>query len=576
MDEVLIIWEGNWFYKFYRIVSSGIKTPRAYFTKFLPESFYSHPDFQVTASFTMDIIPGGTDDITSESLETLSSISPIDVTTPSPLYSNLTVTYVQGPIYASDVVFQVIDESINVAENISNQVTPAITYSISGTTAISYSVVNYITPAPSWVTINSSTGILNILSPDVTSDTEFDFYINSAVTGITSPVQKLIKLTVLNWISLNWQKWINTSGTIWNIWNSGYYSNSGIWSTSPPLPNPSSNSNQNSSSQNSNTSSNTAQILSTVIKSVVGAIVGCVVLASIMNSSSIASLWMTINQLQIFFLLLLTRAFIPEDVQTIIEGCDFASNIYEYIPFRNLSISSKFLHSFEFNLTNSMLDPLKISYDSSIANTYSIILSFIATILFYIWICLLRLWSKSWRDSQNWIIRFANWLIKKIFIMMTFSYFIRNMLEILQFVLISSINEIYEYDTSSSLRLTSFIYAIALVLLFLTMLLFILYLTLSSYRFKKDEHNMLEEFFRGLNNNKKSKFYVVVLLMRRFIFVLLLITLVSTPSKTLIGILWGIQVFYTGYIILTRPYEEIKGNIINLKNWKDNYKLYIN
>ena len=128
-------------------------------------------------------------------------------------------------------------------------------------------------------------------------------------------------------------------------------------------------------------------------------------------------------------------------------------------------------------------------------------------------------------------------MIKKIFIMMTFSYFIRNMLEILQFVLISSINEIYEYDTSSSLRLTSFIYAIVLVLLFVSMLLFILYLTLSSYRLKKDEHNMLEEFFRGLNNNKKSKFYVVVLLMRRFILVLLLITLVSTPSKTLIGIL---------------------------------------
>ena len=517
----------------------------------------------------MNIIPGGTDDITSESLETLSSISPIDVTTPSPLYSNLTVTYVQGPIYASDVVFQVIDESINVAENISSQVTPAITYSISGTTAISYSIVNYITPAPSWVTINSSTGVLNILTPDVSSDTEFDFYINSAVTGIASPVQKLIKLTVLNWISLNWQKWISTSGSIWDIWNSGYYSNSGVWGTSPPNSNSSQNSSSqssNSSSQSSNTSSNTAQTLSTVIKSVVGAIVGCVVLASFMNSSSIASLWMTINQLQVSFLLLLTRAFIPEDVQTIIEGWDFASNIYEYIPFRNLSISSKLLHSFEFNLTNSMLDPLKISFDSSIANTYSIILSFIATILFYIWICLLRLWSKSWRDNRNCIIRFVNWLIKKIFIMMTFSYFIRNMLEILQFVLISSINEIYENDTSTSLRLTSFIYAIILVLLFLSMLLFVLYLTLSSYRLKKDEHNMLEEFFRGLNINKKSKFYVVALLMRRFIFVLLLITLVSTPSKTLIGILWGIQVFYTGYIILIRPYEEIKGNIIEILN----------
>ena len=60
---------------FYRIVGSGIKTPKAYFTKFLPEDVNYHPDFQTTASFTMNVIPAGTDDITSEGLETLSSIS---------------------------------------------------------------------------------------------------------------------------------------------------------------------------------------------------------------------------------------------------------------------------------------------------------------------------------------------------------------------------------------------------------------------------------------------------------------------------------------------------------------------
>ena len=444
---------------FYRIVGAGIKTPNAYFTKFLPEDVNYHPDFQVTAPFIMNVIPAGTDDITSEGLETLSSISSIAVTSPASLYSNLTVTYVQGSIYVSDISYQASDLSISVIENTSSQVTLVLTYSVSGTTSISYSKANYLTLAPSWATLNSSTKVLSISAPDVTADTEFSFYINSAVTGITNPVHKIIKITVLNCISPYWQKCISTSNTIWDVWNSGSNLSSGIWSA--PLSNPSSNQNSsqssNSSSQSSNTSSNTAQTLSTVIKSVVGAIVGCVVLASVMNSSSIASLWMTINQLQIFFLLLLTRAFIPEDVQTIIKGWDFVSNIYEYIPFRNFSISSKFLHNFEFNLTNSMIDPLKISYDSSIANTYSIILSFIATIMFYIWICLMKLWSKSWRDSQNWIIKFVSWLIMKIFIMMTFSYFIRNMLEILQFVLISSINEIYEYDTSSSLRLTSFI-----------------------------------------------------------------------------------------------------------------------
>ena len=175
---------------FYRIVGSGIKTPKAYFTKFLPEDVNYHPDFQTTASFTMNVIPAGTDDITSEGLETLSSISSIAVTSPAPLYSNLTITYVQGPIYVSDISYQASDLSISVIENTSSQVTLVLTYSVSGTISISYSKANYLTTAPTWATLNSSTKVLSIAAPDVTSDTEFSFYINSAITGITTVPSK--------------------------------------------------------------------------------------------------------------------------------------------------------------------------------------------------------------------------------------------------------------------------------------------------------------------------------------------------------------------------------------------------
>ena len=89
-------------------------------------------------------------------------------------------------------------------------------------------------------------------------------------------------------------------------------------------------------------------------------------------------------------MLLLTRAYIPEDISTIIKGSDFSSNIYEYIPLKKMSIYPAFLYDFEFELNNSMLDPLGISYSSSIANTYSTLLFFMVAILFYIWICLLR------------------------------------------------------------------------------------------------------------------------------------------------------------------------------------------
>ena len=49
---------------------------------------------------------------------------------------------------------------------------------------------------PSWVAIDSVSGILSINAPEVSLDTEYDFYINSAVSGVSSPIKKLIKLII--------------------------------------------------------------------------------------------------------------------------------------------------------------------------------------------------------------------------------------------------------------------------------------------------------------------------------------------------------------------------------------------
>ena len=52
--------------------------------------------------------------------------------------------------------------------------------------------------APAWVAINSSTGILNVTAPTVTTDTDFNFYIDSNIAGVSQPIKKLIKITILD------------------------------------------------------------------------------------------------------------------------------------------------------------------------------------------------------------------------------------------------------------------------------------------------------------------------------------------------------------------------------------------
>ena len=62
-----------------------------------------------------------------------------------------------------------------------------------------------------------------------------------------------------------------------------------------------------------------------------------------------------------------------------------------------------------------------------------------------------------------------------------------------------------------------------------------MYLSLSSYEVKENEHNRIGEFFAGVKMQKKAKLYSSLLIARRTIFVIFLISLASVSSKTLIA-----------------------------------------
>ena len=262
---------------------------------------------------------------------------------------------------------------------------------------------------PSWVAINSTTGVLSIVAPDVSSDTEYDFYIVSSVSGVTSSILKKIKLTVLNWSVSNWQKCSSTSISIWDTCYSGYVlSSGGVWINS----------------------SYTAKALSTTTISVVTATSVCIVFASFLNSSSIASLWLIINQLQTFFLLLLTNSYIPADIQKMITGSDFSLNIFEYIPMKKLNIYPNFLKNFEFELANPTLESFEINYGSTINNTYSFFTWLLIVIILHIFIPLFIYLLSKWTERNNRCFKVINWSLKRSFYFFTFGYYIKHKINI--------------------------------------------------------------------------------------------------------------------------------------------------
>ena len=165
-----------------------------------------------------------------------------------------------------------------------------------------------------------------------------------------------------------------------------------------------------------------------------------------------------------------------------------------------------------------------------------------------------------------WLTKIFYKIIDKIYRLFYLSYFIRNFLQISQFILISSIYEVQDCNTSDSYRLISFAFSILMILTFVLVVWLILYLIFSSYEIVRKSHNKLEEFFRGVQHTKKHRFYIILLLLRRITFIALLVIITWIHSRVLVIFLSIIQTIYTIQLSYVRPFQETKENFIEILN----------
>ena len=191
----------------------------------------------------------------------------------------------------SDAYLQTEAQTLSVSESTTTTHTPNLSCSFSGSTSIVYSLSSYSGAIiPSFVSIDSATGVLTIAAPSVSSSTTYSFYIDSTVSGVLSPVHKIINLTVnkntannlQNCTSSNCQKCSVTDSTVCASCNSGYNLNSGscVLIVSEV------------------SKAKTEQL---IVQIITGATIVLGLALSLLNSSSMASSWSMINQAQILF-----------------------------------------------------------------------------------------------------------------------------------------------------------------------------------------------------------------------------------------------------------------------------------
>ena len=236
----------------------------------------------------------------------------------------------------------------------------------------------------------------------------------------------------------------------------------------------------------------------------------------------------------IVFLIFLFRVFIPIDVKSVIQGPKIAFNIYSYIP--KMKKENSIFSNFNFSLKYSFLGDIDINSDSSIYNTYTMLIWVLFITCLYICLFLLIKSKLTEIQENNWcLIKKIKFIILKLYNFMTFGFYIRHTLEMSQFLLICAIYETFEFNTTNSFHIISLAFAISVVLFYLSLLGFIFYLIFSMYTVNDQIHNKLEEFFRGIKQYKMSRFYVAAILIRRMLYITIFAALTLASVDVTIG-----------------------------------------
>ena len=222
-----------------------------------------------------------------------------------------------------------------------------------------------------------------------------------------------------------------------------------------------------------------------------------------------------INFVQLLFLLLLTQGFIPDAVQTVISGPDFAVNPFESISFLKTKNYGAWTDKFNFGLNNSSLGFFNIESISTIYNMISFFTTFAYAAWIHLFLYLLRLITSKWTTDGRWATLLKR-IINKAIEIMTLGYYIRLLMEMNQYIVLSAFNEVYVFHTSQRLQTISSVFAILVIIGSAIWIMLFLSLSLSSYEIIGENHNKLEEIFKGMKIEKKFRFFSWIIMIRRF------------------------------------------------------------
>jgi hypothetical protein len=491
------------------ITGFGILSNNWYIPKFYYDLAAEHPRFAIDAgTLTVSILTGETIVTASDTL--LALVTNTFTVNNSP--ASGTVTYIESTSWVENIVYFSSAQTMTVTEKEDFAISPQVTCSTTGV-AVNYALSPYNSePVPSWVTIDSSTGVLTGTAPEVDSSTSYSMYIDSTSSEFTGASKKILIIQVKPEEPSNFGEFIITATTILTI---------------------------------------------------VGISISLSKLA--VSGHSPVSLWAIIEQIQLLILVMTIDDHIPAEVEYYLSQNTLAMFNFGFIPILKLPFLSHFLDWLDDEESDEIAAKLGMDYKSTLLNHFSLLM--ILTIAFLLSL-IIRVTPNC--KEGKWL-SFLGGVRDKSLHHLASTIYIRSLLEAELGLELSSISEIRDFGKPAANAIVSLAFALLTLLVCLCLTVIMLYYFLNLWSKKMQDKFYFMELFAGIKDAKYARIYPFFTSMRKFLFVFIVAVLRNQPREVIYSMLLVIQTGFLFHALFTRPFEQKADNLTEI--WKEAFVL---
>ncbi|CAI2381711.1 unnamed protein product [Moneuplotes crassus] len=374
-----------------------------------------------------------------------------------------------------------------------------------------------------WVTLDSTAQTLTMNTPNVTTTTSYNVYIQSTVGGSTYSRQVVISVD----------------------------------------PESSSGSSTSSSSQVSaddtklqpDSFSQSAEITTVTM---VGATAGVATISTVALQGGPQGLWSIIHQFQFYLLIPLLSSTVPDKITEFLEGMDFCLFNLDFISFDSFPVFVEAEKLMECKSESGYLYDIGIRYQCLFLSMFQFFMSLLLAMIVHVVIIILYIKFGKYESKLSWPIRY-------LFKLLTLNFYIRYLVEAFLILNLASSNEVYLSDFSSTGKVLSYCLSLVIVILlaFTMVLAYII-----SRRAAQDKINLETTYFSEIVDGTKETFWARFAtffhLLRIFCSVTWIVMSVSFGAVARATVYCLIQFAFVCIKVAIRFYEEPKDNIIEV------------